>query len=243
MLKVNNVTKQYNGFTAVEGVSLTVPPGMAYGLIGYNGAGKTTLLKTICGVLQPEAGNITLDGQNVFNNSAAKGRIFFVPDVPYWLPQANMKRMAAFYRGFYPKWNGGLYAKLVSLFKLDESKRLAGFSKGMQRQAAIIFAFSAMADYLLLDEIFDGLDLMMKERVYKLLQSAVSGQGMGVIVSSHDITGIAKLCGRVGILNGKRLLYDADVNTLLKNEKMTLEEILLKDLDGQNQDYGRLFKK
>ncbi len=174
MLEINHVTKRFGDFTAIEDITAVIEAGSIYGLVGYNGAGKTTLLKTICGIYRAEEGGVTLDGREIYDNAEAKGRIFFVPDDMFLLPQANMKRMAAFFRGYYPLWNQGIFEKLADIFKLDIQKRISGFSKGMQRQAYIIFALASSTDYLLLDEAFDGIDPMMRDLVRQLLLETIA---------------------------------------------------------------------
>lgn len=218
MIEVKRVTKKYGSFTAIEDLSCEFNKGSIFGLVGYNGAGKTTLLKTIIGVLKPEKGETVLDGENVFDNAEAKKRIFMVSDDPYIIPQASMKRMARFYKGFYPNWNNKLFKKLTGLFNLDVNKRMSGFSKGMQRQAFIIFALSAMPEYLLLDEAFDGIDPMMRDLVRQLMLEAMAERELGIIISSHNLRELEDLCDRVGVINGKRIVYNADIDDMRVNK-------------------------
>ncbi len=218
MLEINHVTKRFGDFTAIEDITAVVEAGSIYGLVGYNGAGKTTLLKTICGIYRAEEGGVALDGQEIYDNARAKGRIFFVPDDMFLLPQANMKRMAAFFHGYYPLWNQAIFEKLSDIFKLDIQKRISGFSKGMQRQAYIIFALASSTDYLLLDEAFDGIDPMMRDLVRQLLLETIAERGTGVIISSHNLRELEDLCDRVSVLNGKRIVYDASIEDMRVNK-------------------------
>lgn len=218
MIEVRNITKKYGEFTAIEDLNTTMDKDSIFGLVGYNGAGKTTLLKTICGVLKPENGEVSIDGQSVYDNAEAKSRIFLVSDELYILPQASMKRMAKFYKGFYPNWNEKVFNKLTDIFRLDASRRMSRFSKGMQRQAFIIFALSASPEYLLLDEAFDGIDPVMRDLVRQLLLDAMAERGMGIIISSHNLRELEDLCDRVGIINGKRIVYDANIDDLQTNK-------------------------
>jgi len=214
MLSIKNVTKKYGTFTAIEEINLEISAGSIFGLVGYNGAGKTTLLKTICGILKPEQGTVAADTAYVFDNPVAKRRIFFVSDDPYYFPQASMNRMAKFYKSHYPLWNTNMFGKLTEIFGLDPSARISGFSKGMQRQASIILALSAMPDYLLLDEAFDGIDPMMRELVRRLLLEAIAERETCVIISSHNLRELEDLCDRAALLNGKRVVFDADIDEM-----------------------------
>jgi ABC-2 type transport system ATP-binding protein len=217
LLELKNITKKFNDFTAIENVSINVDKKSAYGLVGYNGAGKTTLLKTICGIYKPEQGEVLLDGKPVFDNERNKSRIFLVPDEPYIIPQANMKRMAKFYRTFYTNWDDALFNNLVKLFQLDADKRLSSFSKGMQKQAAIIFSLAVSAEYILFDEIFDGLDPIKHDLVKKLLSKVVSQRGISMVVSSHNLREIEDLCSHIFVLNKKEIVYDSSMKDMLEN--------------------------
>lgn len=218
MLEISNLTKKYGDFTAIENISFRVDKSSIFGLVGYNGAGKTTLLKTICGVLIADNGTITLDGTVIHDNADAKSRLFFVSDDLYILPQATMKKMAWFYRGYYPNWNDNVFNRLTEIFKLDVNKRMSSFSKGMQRQAFIIFALSATCDYLLLDEAFDGIDPMMRDLVRRLLLEAIAERGVSIIISSHNLRELEDLCDRLAIINGKSIVYEADIDDMRANK-------------------------
>ena len=158
MIEAVNVTKKFGDITAIEILSLTVPKGSIYGHVGYTGAGKATLLKTIAGVYRPEGGKVLIDGEPVFENEKKKQRLFYVPDEIYFKPYATMNKMAAFYKGYYPNFSYDTFEKVTKLFGLDPTKRLNGFSKGMQRQAEVVFAMPTMPESQLLDESVDGLD-------------------------------------------------------------------------------------
>lgn len=217
MLSIQDITKKYEECTIIKNVNLNINKGIIYGLVGYNGTGKTTLLKTICGVLKPDAGTVLLDGQVVFDNATAKEQILYVPDNPYWLPHGSMKKMAKFYQGYYPNWNEGLFVNLVKLFDLNVNKRLKSFSKGMQRQASIILALSTGASYLLLDETFDGLDPLVREKVRELLKSAVEKAGVSILVASHNLSELEQICKSIALIRDKTLTEDIYKENELNN--------------------------
>ena len=109
MIKVNNVTKTFDGFRALDGLTMTVEQGSIYGLVGPNGAGKSTILRHIMGVYRPDSGSILVDGQPVFENPAVKAKIAVIPDDLYYFPSASTRDMARFYRGMYPAFDGKRY--------------------------------------------------------------------------------------------------------------------------------------
>ncbi|MCK5758067.1 MAG: ABC transporter ATP-binding protein [Clostridiales bacterium] len=218
MIEVRNVTKKYTGFTALEDVSLTVGESSIYGLVGHNGAGKTTLLKTAAGIFKADKGKILANGENVYDNEELRKSMFFVPDEIYFLPQANILNMEKFYKGFFPEWDSRIRKELTGLFKLDEKRHIARFSKGMQRQTAILLALSSKPKYLLLDEIFDGLDPVIRKVVKELMLEIISETKASVIISTHNIKELENLCDHIGILNNKNLVYDNSTDEM-GNEK------------------------
>ena len=223
MIEINCVSKSFGNKTVLDDVSLTVSDGSIYGLVGYNGAGKTTLLCLIAGLYAPDKGNVTADIEgmpgtggklNVYTCEAARRDIFLIPDEPYILPQANLRTMAAFYRGFYPRFSMETFEKLTEIFGLDPKKKLNGFSKGMKRQAALILGLSSRARYLLLDESFDGLDPTVRMTVCDLLLEYMAETGATIIMASHNLHEIEHICDTVGMLNGTHIVYSCEIDTI-----------------------------
>ena len=215
MIEINHVSKSFGDKKVLDDVTLSVADGSIYGLVGYNGAGKTTLLNLIAGLYAPDRGNVTADiaaGKlTAYGSEAVRREMFFIPDDPYILPQANLQTMAAFYRGFYPHFSMDTYGKLVSVFGLDPKKRLNGFSKGMKRQAAIVLGLASRSRYLLLDESFDGLDPTIRMTVCDLLMEYMAETGAAIILASHNLHEVEHISDTVGILGGAHIVYSGDV--------------------------------
>lgn len=211
MIDVVNVTKRFGKFTALSGLSFSVSRSSIYGLVGYNGAGKTTLLKTIAGVYKPEEGEVRIDGEPIFENAKMKQRLFYVPDDLYFQPYASMEKMARFYQGYYPKFSLKTFQSLAKVFKLDVTKRINGFSKGMQRQAEMVLGMSAHPDVLLLDESFDGLDPAKRSLTKQLLAEYMAEKEVAIVVSSHNLHEVEDLCDHVGLINGQKLAMDCSI--------------------------------
>ena len=133
MLNMQNVTKTFGDFTALSNLSMTVPKGTVYGLVGPNGAGKSTAIRLLTGVYRPDSGTITLEGQPVYENPAAKTRISYIPDEIFFFPSATMEEMRKFYKGFYPDFDDDLFKRLYDVFQLPKKSQIRRFSKGMQK--------------------------------------------------------------------------------------------------------------
>lgn len=187
MIQVNGLTKKFGDFTALSALDCTIPAGCIYGLVGSNGAGKSTLLRLICGIYRPDKGNVTLDGRNIYENPELKEKLVFVPDELYFLPQANMLRMAQTYASFYPRFDRSRFGELTDAFKLNPKANLGTFSKGMRRQAATVLALACKTDFLFLDETFDGLDPIMRNLVKKVLYADVAERGATAVITSHSL--------------------------------------------------------
>lgn len=214
MIEINNVTKKFGSFTAIESISFQVSNGSVYGLVGYNGAGKTTLLKTIADVYRADSGTITIDGQEIKDSKAQKEKIFYVPDDIYFVANSTMEKMAKFYAGFYPTFNFETFEKLTKVFGLNPKKRLNGFSKGMQRQAEMVLAMSARPKVLLLDESFDGLDPAKRALMRDLIIEYANDTEACVIISSHNLHELENMCDHVGLISGKNLAINASVDDM-----------------------------
>ena len=217
MLEVKNVVKTFDGFRALDGLTMTVPKGAVYGLVGPNGAGKSTIIRHLAGIYRQDSGEVLLDGQPVYENTGAKRRMAVIGDDWYYFPQAGIREMAKFFAGIYPAFSWERYEKLKQVFPLDEKMMLRRMSKGMQKQAAFWLTVCCMPEYLILDEPVDGLDPVMRRQVWSLLLGDVAERGTTVLVSSHNLRELEDVCDHVGILNKGRVLLERSLSDLQDN--------------------------
>ena len=207
MLEMRNVTKTFGNFKALDDLTLTVPRGAVYGLVGPNGAGKSTAIRHLTGVYRPDSGEITMDGQPIYENIPIKSRIGYIPDEIFYYPSASLEEMRKFYRGMYPKFDDVLFDRLYEIFQLPKKGPIRRFSKGMQKQAAFHLSICCKPDVLILDEPVDGLDPVMRRQVWSLILSEVASQDTTVLISSHNLRELEDVCDHVGIMDhGKMLL-------------------------------------
>ena len=217
MLEVKNVVKTFDGFRALDGLTMTVPKGAVYGLVGPNGAGKSTIIRHLAGIYRQDSGEVLLDGQPVYENTEAKRRMAVIGDDWYYFPQAGIREMAKFFAGIYPDFSWERYEKLKQVFPLDEKMMLRRMSKGMQKQAAFWLTVCCMPEYLILDEPVDGLDPVMRRQVWSLLLGDVAERGTTVLVSSHNLRELDDVCDHVGILNHGKVLLERSLSDLQDN--------------------------
>ena len=217
MLEVKNAVKTFDGFRALDGLTMTVPKGAVYGLVGPNGAGKSTIIRHLAGIYRQDSGEVLLDSQPVYENTESKRRMAVIGDDWYYFPQAGIKEMAKFYAGIYPAFSWERYEKLKQVFPLDEKMMLRRMSKGMQKQAAFWLTVCCMPEYLILDEPVDGLDPVMRRQVWSLLLGDVAERGTTVLVSSHNLRELEDVCDHVGILNHGKVLLERSLSDLQDN--------------------------
>ena len=218
MIEVRDLVKTFDGFRALDGLTMSVEPGSIYGLVGPNGAGKSTVLRHITGIYRPDSGSVRVDGQPVYENPAVKERMFFIPDDFYYFMSASVRDMMRFYRGLYPKFDDKRFEALRPAFpEVDERRPIRRLSKGMQKQAAFWLALCCTPDLLVLDEPVDGLDPVMRRQVWSLLMSDVSQRGLTVLVSSHNLRELEDVCDHVGILSRGKVLLQRSLTDLQDN--------------------------
>lgn len=218
MIEIQNLVKAFDGFRALDGLTMTVPTGSIYGLVGPNGAGKSTLLRHVTGVWRQDEGTVTIDGAPVYESPLVKARLFSIPDDLYYFLSASTKEMARFYRGFYPKFDLTRYEALKGVFStVDEKQPIRRLSKGMQKQAAFWLSLCCRPDILVLDEPVDGLDPVMRRQVWSLLMGDVAEHGTTVLVSSHNLRELEDVCDHVGILSRGKVLIERSLSDLQEN--------------------------
>lgn len=217
MIQATELVKSFDNRRALDGFSINVPKGSVYGLVGPNGAGKSTFLRHTAGIYKQDSGTLMIDGSPIFENTAAKARISYIPDDLFFFLQASQRDMMKFYKGIYPNFNTERYEKLKEVFKLDEKTPIRKFSKGMQKQSAFWLSLCMMPDILLLDEPVDGLDPVMRRQIWSLILSDVAERGTTVLVSSHNLRELEDVCDHVGIVHGGKMLLERSLSDMQGN--------------------------
>ena len=218
MIEARNVVKAFDGFRALDGLTMTVPKGSVYGLVGPNGAGKSTLLRHVTGIYRQDSGEVLLEGEPIYENPAAMARISSIPDELYYFLSASTRDMARFLKGFYPRFDQNRYKTLRDLFsQVDEKRPMRRLSKGMQKQAAFWLSLCCRPEVLVLDEPVDGLDPVMRRQVWSLIMADVAQEGTTVLVSSHNLRELEDVCDRVGILSHGKVLIERSLTDLQEN--------------------------
>ena len=218
MIQVNNVIKEFEGFRALDGVNMHVKKGAIYGLVGPNGAGKSTIIRHLTGVYRQDAGEVFVNGKEVFENRLVKEKIAYIPDELFYFLQADTMEMMRYYAGLYPAFDKNMFLALKEYFPtIDLKRNIRRLSKGMQKQVAFWLAICCKPEVLILDEPVDGLDPVMRRQIWSILMAEVAEREMTVVVSSHNLRELEDVCDHVGIMNKGKVIIERSLSDLQGN--------------------------
>lgn len=239
MLEIKNLTKNFGKFCAVKNFSLSAEKGTIHGIIGENGAGKTTVIKCIAGIYKPDGGEVLLDGQPIYENPAAKIKIGYVADSNTMFEDYTAAQMRDFFAEVYPDFDKEKYAMLNDIFALDPNRRVGRLSKGQQMRLSFMLAVSLAPDLLILDEPTSGLDALAKKQLLDIVIDEVEKNNIAVVISSHHLGELEKLCDEITILQNGEARYQSNVDDL-KDKVKKLQVIFDKtpDIDVLKESFG-----
>lgn len=238
MLEVIDVSKKFGDFKALENINLKMDKGKIYGIIGGNGAGKTTLLQMMAGIYRVEEGRILVDGEEVYENNSAKNKIAYVADRNQFFRDYSCEEMVDFYSQVYEKFSKEDFYRYNELYELDLSKKIRQLSKGMQMRLSIMLNISTNPEILILDEPTSGLDVIAKKDLLSILISLVEKKEIIIIISSHHITDLEKICDEVVVINKGQLKYKSNIIGIkdrIKKIQVVFEDSVDEKL--RNMDY------
>lgn len=219
MLKIEGLSKKFGEFQVLNNININAETGQIYGLVGSNGCGKTTLLKHIMMIFKQDEGSILYDGIQVKEDSEIIRDFYYVQDNLFYPYQYNLSRLFSYEKLMYENMSKDKFNELVAYFNMDENKDLNKMSKGQRKQAAFIMAISARPRLLLLDEIVDGLDAVIKRKFWNVLIREIMDNEMTVIISSHDLKELDNICDKVGIMHEGRILKEENLEKMKEEIK------------------------
>ncbi|WP_202710480.1 ABC transporter ATP-binding protein [Sporosalibacterium faouarense] len=241
VLKVENLTKKFGKFTALDNVSLELQEGEVFGFIGPNGAGKTTTIRSILGILKATSGKITVFGKDSWKDAVEiHKRLAFVPgDVSLW-PNLTGGEIIDLFIKLNGSNNKSKKEELIKLFDLDPSKKCRTYSKGNRQKVALIAALSVDADLYILDEPTSGLDPLM-EKIFQECIRNLKSEGKTIFLSSHILSEVEQLCDRVCIIRKGKIIETGSLKELrhLMRNQITIEtKSTVSDLENLKGLYG-----
>ncbi|NMB00621.1 MAG: ABC transporter ATP-binding protein [Firmicutes bacterium] len=214
ILRVHDVTKKFGNFTALDKINLEVSQGEVYGFIGPNGAGKTTTIRILLGILKATSGSAQIFGRDTWTDAVEiHKRIAYVPgDVSLW-PNLTGGEVIDLFVKLRGANNKNLREELIKRFDLDPTKKCGTYSKGNRQKVALVAAFASNADLYILDEPTSGLDPLM-ELVFQECVGEIKAAGKSVLLSSHILSEVEKLCDRVSIIRQGQIIESGTLKEL-----------------------------
>ncbi len=235
MIRAQAVHKSFGKIPALDSVTAEIRTGSIYGLIGSNGAGKSTFLRILAGILKPDSGTVTIEDQEVFENTEIKRRCFMISDEQFFFSGCTPREMKDYYKIIYPHFNEDRYRSLMNNFGLDERRKIRTFSKGMKKQVSIICAISSGADYLFCDETFDGLDPVARQAVKSLFAGDVAEYCATPVIASHNLRELEDFCDCIGLLHRGGILFSRDLDEM----KLNIQKVQFIPGEIPEQDIAR----
>lgn len=215
-IETRGLTKHFKGLTAVDNLSLVVPEGSIFGLVGTNGAGKTTTIKMLMGLLQPSAGSARVLGRKA-EDVVVRHHVGYVPDTHKMYPWFRVEEIFFLCSGFYKNWDWARVKYLQSKFNLPLEKRIRSLSKGITTLVALTIALSIHPRLLILDEPTSGLDPVKRRQFFQLVLEEVAGEGTTIFLSTHHLGDLERLADQVALMKEGRLVFCKDMEDLKKN--------------------------
>lgn len=236
MLKINNLTKTYGDKKAVDNLTLHIAPGEIYGFIGHNGAGKTTTIKAACGILQFDEGDICIDGVSIKDDPlACKQRLAYIPDNPdlyEYMKGIQFLNFTADIFGVSADERQQRIKKYADLFELTDSlgDNISSYSHGMKQKLAIISALIHNPKLIIMDEPFVGLDPKAAHLLKEQMRE-ICNQGAAIFFSTHVLEVAEKLCDKVAIIKGGKLIKSGTMDEVKGDA--SLEDAFLESEGGK----------
>lgn len=211
LIEIRNLTKNYDNFK-LDNINLDIPCGYIIGLIGENGAGKTTLIKSILNIINVDEGVIKIDGKDIKDNMIEIGVVLDNTFFPEILTPLDIGKIS---KNTYKTWDNDLYNKYLNDFKLDKSKKINTFSKGMRKKLEIAVALSHKPSILILDEPTSGLDPIIRDEILDIFLDFVQDPNHTILLSTHITSDLERIADYITFINdGKILLNDSKDNIL-----------------------------
>jgi len=217
MIEVRKISKSFDGFKAVNDVTVTITDKNVFGLVGTNGAGKSTVLRMIAGVYKPDEGIVLIDEQPVFDHTETKRKLFFIADEPYFFNNATAEEMQKYYGSIYENFDKEQFYRYLTHFDLDKRRKINTYSKGMKKQLALLLGICAKTKYLLCDETFDGLDPVMRQGIKSIFADEIERRKMTPVIASHNLRELEDICDHVGLLHKGGVLLSKDLEEMKLN--------------------------
>jgi len=213
VIDVSELTRRFGAKTALASVSVSVPRGAVYGLVGANGAGKTTLIRHVLGLLRPESGSVRVFGLDPVAEPVAvlsrSGYLSEENDLPGWM---RVDELIRYSRAFYPAWDDVYAEELRQAFALNPAAKITNLSKGQKARAGLLVALAYRPELLVLDEPSSGLDPIVRRDILGAVIRTIADEGRTVLFSSHLLEEVEEVADHVTMIHQGRIVLSAPLH-------------------------------
>jgi ABC-2 type transport system ATP-binding protein len=215
VIAIDGLTRHFGPKAALDNVSLLVPRGIVFGLVGANGAGKTTLIKHILGLFKAQAGSVRIFGRDpVADPAGVLGRIGYVSeehDLPGWM---RIWELLRYHQAFFPNWDAAYAEELRGRFELDLAAKVKHLSRGQRARAGLLVALAHRPELLVLDEPSSGLDPIVRRDILEAIIRAIADEGRTVLFSSHLLHEVERVSDHVTMINKGKIVFSAPLDDI-----------------------------
>jgi ABC-2 type transport system ATP-binding protein len=240
VIEITGLTRTFGKKPALENISLSIPRGVVFGLVGANGAGKTTLIKHVLGLLKAQSGTVRVFGLDPVKEPVSVlsriGYLSEVSDLPGWMRVSELIR---YMRAFYKTWDDDFAEDLRKQFELDPAARIKTLSKGQRARAGLLVALAYRPELLLLDEPSSGLDPIVRRDILGAIVRTIADEGRTVVFSSHLLDEVERISDRVAMLRSGQIRFVGDMDRI-KGTHHRLTVRFEEELTGPPQVEGLL---
>ncbi len=235
LLEINNLTKKYGKFVALDGVNLSLGEGKIVGLLGPNGSGKTTLMKCVAGLLTPDGGSITVNGKPI--GAETKKIVSFLPERTYLRPTQTVASVLEYFSLFYEDFDVSAAEKMLNVLGVNKKAELKTLSKGTKEKVQLIAVMARRARLYLLDEPIGGVDPAAREFIVETILSRFKS-GATIVVSTHLIRDVEEILDEYVFVRGCRLGEPGSAKEVHESGR-TIDEIFREEFRYSRPDAGR----
>ncbi|WP_353854876.1 ABC transporter ATP-binding protein [Bacillus sp. Bos-x628] len=230
MIEVKNVSKKINGRDVLRDVSFKIGEGEIFGLLGRNGSGKTTLLRLIQQILLPDQGEIYFKDVLIKDHPLVKQNIVYMPVVNPYFDRYHYHQLLQLLKKIYPKFDVTYANELVNRYEIPEKVKYRDLSTGLKKQLSLILSFAIKPAVILLDEPTDGIDAVTRNDVLQLMIDEVAERETSILITSHRLEDIERICNRIGFLEENKLTSVMDLDQL-KNDYVKIQMAFEEDMN------------